>query len=152
MTKLPTDDDRLVNFLKANRPNVPPAASDLEERILQAVELETPSRESHFFSHHPAKCKRLWLFPPAIAVGMMFAIASDSFRTSSIWGTTLATTNPNDAELVSLEEFLENSWHDVVNHHQPSQQFTTRETDWLLSTNFPSQTFNRSIDKKTARK
>lgn len=152
MTKLPTDDERLVNFLKTNRPNVPPASPDLEAQILQAVELETSVHESHFFSHSPAKCKRLWLFPPAIAVGVLLAMASDSWRSNNIWGTTWATTNPNDAELVSLEEFLENSWHDVINHSQPPEQFTTKETDWLLSTNFPSQKLTQPTYKQTARK
>ena len=153
MKKLPTDDDEsLVNFLKANRPEVPPVASDLEEKLLQAVESETSSRAKNFFPHDPAKCKGLWLVPPAIAVGVLFTIGSDSLRSSSLFRTSWATTTLTKSEIVSLEDFLEHNWNGFRLDNPNSINFHNDYTAWMQLGNSKPQNLTKSVHQKTARK
>lgn len=153
MKKLPTDDDEsLVSFLKANRPEVPPAAANLEERILQAVELETQARANRYFQHDPAKCRRLWLVPPAIAVGVLFTLGSDSLRSHSLFRSTWATTTPTEAELVSLEQFLEHNWDSLVTSGQVEINVDSAQREWALISNKKHKNLTKSTHQKSARK
>ncbi|MFB2967546.1 hypothetical protein ACE1CD_01110 [Aerosakkonema sp. BLCC-F183] len=127
MKKLPADDDKeLLEFLKSNRPDVPPAAPDLEERIWQELDSEPALNLNRFCQHHPAKCKRLWLVTPAIAAGVMLVWASDPLRWRSnilpsafSFGirddrTSINTIPNNNDEIVSIEIFLQNNWNGLV--------------------------------------
>lgn len=166
MTKLPRDDDkRLVEFLKANRPDVPPAAPDLEERIFQAVESEPPLNVSGFWQKHTARYKRLWLFPPAIAAGVMLIWGSNILRlgvntlpfqlpieVSDRTSTTSTTTMPNDAELVSLQTFLENNWNSVVASNQTEEELENTSADWMQLANTTQQNSSKSTLRETTRR
>ena len=153
MTKLPTDDDdSLVNFLKANRPEVPPATPDLEERIVQVVESKTTSPVNRFFQHDPAKCRRLWLVPPAIAVGVLFAIGSDSLRSSTLFRSSWATTTPSEAEMVSLEAFLEHNWNNLTFDSTNSISFHNADSSWVKLSNSKPKILTRSVHQKTVRR
>lgn len=106
MNSFPEDDYPLKNFLQQNRPPIPPAAANLEEQILALVE-ETPqevevakvSRRSQIRGHVK------WLIPSAIAAG--FVAIAVGYRS-------LTPTQPDEVELVELQEFIESTWHGTV--------------------------------------
>ncbi|MCL1472336.1 hypothetical protein [Argonema antarcticum] len=155
MKQLPTDDDeRLVEFLKANRPDVPSAAPDLEARIFQAVKSE-PSLNVRRFS------KRLWLFPPAIAAGLMLVWGNNMLRSGLNTlpfqlplqvSRTSTTTMPNDAELVKLESFLENNWNSVVASSQTEEELENTSADWMQLANTTAQNSTKSTLRETTRR
>lgn len=118
MSKLPKDDQKLVNFIRQYRPEAPPVHEDIKARIeanIMAVVSASPSsepvRKSQVISF---RRRSLWLMPPAIAAGLLIA-----------WGTNrLLTPAPTPAtELASLEVFIEDTWDGVV---EPDTQ------DWYL--------------------
>lgn len=37
MSNLPNDDQRLVDFLRQNRPEIPPSSPDLEEKLFHTI-------------------------------------------------------------------------------------------------------------------
>lgn len=162
MKQLPTDDDeRLVEFLRANRPDVPSAAPDLEARIFQAVESEPALNVNRFSQKHIARFKRLWLFPPAIAAGLMLVWGSNMLRLG--FNTlpfqfpmqvshTSTTTMPNDAELVRLESFLENNWNSVVASSQTEEELENISADWMQLANTTQQNSTKSTLSETTRR
>ena len=89
-------DDRLVNFLHQHCPPVPPAAADLEDRVMQAVE-----------SLHPQPTRpKLWLVPGTLAASLLIAVAGYRLLTPA---------TVNSVQLSHLEAFLENNWNGLVN-------------------------------------
>jgi hypothetical protein len=114
MNKLPNNDQKLVEFLRQNRPDLPPENQDLEAQIMAAVAATPRSESGQNSSVIPFRRRSLWLMPPAIAAGLLIA-----------WGTSrLLTPPPQTAtELASLEVFIENTWDEVLD--QDSQ-------DWYL--------------------
>ena len=152
MKKQPTDhDENLVNFIKTNRPNIAPASPDLEERILQAIELDTPSPVNHFLRHNPAKYKRLWFLPPAIAVGIMFVISIDGLPIYNILSNNFAPKETtNESELASLETTLETNWDSVINHNQTEEDFDPiAAQNLLILTNSQSQNNAKLTSNRT---
>lgn len=154
MKKLPTDDDEsLVNFLKANRPEVPSVTPDLEENILQAVELEVRLPGKNSFLHDPAKCKRLWLVPPAIAIGVIFSIGSDSLRSSGFLAPISVTNSPTKSELVGLEVFLEHNWNSLTIDSASQINFhNNADIEWMQLANSNQKKLTQRVAQKTIRR
>lgn len=96
MTKLPPDDDEpLVEFLHQHPPQVPPAAPDFEEQLMQVVASSPQLR---------TKRRHLWAVPPALVASVLIA-----------WGGYRVFTPSTVAiDTASLEAFLENSWDGVM--------------------------------------
>lgn len=112
MNKLPNNDQKLVEFLRQNRPEVPPANQDLAAEIMAMV-AATPLAESVPKSRViPLRWLSFWLMPPAIAAGLLMA-----------WGTSrlFIPTSPPAAELASLEVFIEKTWDGIF--EQDSQDW-----------------------------
>lgn len=102
MSHLPPDDDRLIEFMYQYRPAAPPAAADLEQRVMQGIEIipQQLAKESIF------PIRRNWLFSGALAASLLIAIVS-GYRL-------LTPATQSEAELASLEAFLVESWDGVV--------------------------------------
>ena len=86
----------LAAFLRQHRPCVPPAADELEDRVMQAVETLHPQ---------PAR-RKLWLVSGMLAASL--AIATAGYRL-------LTPATPSAAQLSDLEAFLVNNWNGLVN-------------------------------------
>lgn len=80
MTKLPNDDQRLVDFLRQNRPEIPPSNPELEEKIFQAIASSPPPHLHHNSPNHSSRHRQLWLVPPAIAASLALAWAGNFWR------------------------------------------------------------------------
>jgi hypothetical protein len=122
MTVPPNNDDRLVDFLRANRPIPPPMSPNSEAQMMKAIaEASAIASLSSVTSKVPPD-RRLWLIPSVIAAG--FAIA---------WGSDRLLTSPklNPIELANLETFLESNWDGV----EAENETVAPESDWFLSTN-----------------
>jgi len=103
------DDPRLTQFLKQHRPVVPPAAADLEDRILTLVHAEAntlPLKPARPRSRH----RLLWFVPSAIAAGIVATLISHQ---------PLQPTPPSEAETAELQSFIESSWQSNVTEHRP---------------------------------
>ncbi|MEH2070821.1 MAG: hypothetical protein V7K47_22110 [Nostoc sp.] len=109
----PDDDRDLVNFVRQHRPEVPPASPDLSQKILQQVETSIQP-----LPHH----SRLWLVPPVIAAGLVAAFVS--YRA-------LVPAKPSEAELATLQTFIESNWQGTVNEYPESDlwHFTNLNSD-----------------------
>jgi hypothetical protein len=94
MTKLPNDDERLVDFLRQHAGDPPPAAPKFEEQLMQAV-ASSPQWQR-------LGRRQKWILPSAIAASLLFAWTG--YRV-------LMPPPPPDA---SLAEFMENNWDSVV--------------------------------------
>lgn len=110
MSKLPKDDQKLVDFIREHRPEVPPTNQALEAKIMAAVAATTPSqpvKQSRVISW---RRRSLWLMPPAIAASLLIA-----------WGTNqlLTPPPPTATELASLEDFIENTWDEAIEPDRP---------------------------------
>ena len=105
MSKLQNNDQPLVDFLRQNRPDVPPVNEELEARIMALVEASPSSEPVKKSSVIPFRRRRFWLMQGAIAAGLAIA-----------WGTNyLLTPKPPTAiELASLELFIEDTWDGVL--------------------------------------
>jgi hypothetical protein len=117
LSKFPPDDDRLVEFLRQHKGTPPPAAPNLEVKLLQS--LKTNPRQ-------PAWYQRWQIAPPAIAAGLLVAWSS--------YHLLVATVEPIDS--VPLEAFMESNWNGVVGESPATGQST--EVDWLLLANLSS--------------
>lgn len=114
----PNDDERLVEFLRQYRPDVPPAAPNLEAEIWQAI---ASSPQSSF------QPRSLRVLPPfrklatGIAAGFLLA-----------WGGVRLLTPATLIDTASLETFMVNHWDGVVDETVEVSQSDNTETDWLL--------------------
>lgn len=95
------EDPRLRAFLRRHRPVAPPAAVDLEERLMQAIATEPRLPGLRGLSH-----RWLWIMPTAIAAGVTLLWGSDR-----LW----SPTSLPEAEIASLETFLEGCWTGSLN-------------------------------------
>jgi hypothetical protein len=105
MNKLPNNDQKLVEFLRQNCPDLPPENQDLEAQIMAAVAATPLSDSGQKSPVIPFRRRSLWLMPPAIAAGLLMA-----------WGTSRLLTPPpqTTTDLASLEVFIENTWDGVL--------------------------------------
>lgn len=80
MTNLPNDDQGLVDFLRQNRPEIPPSNPELEEKLFQAI-ASSPAPEVYPPSqNYPSRHRKLWLVPPAIAASVALVWAGNFWR------------------------------------------------------------------------
>jgi len=114
----PNDDPALVEFLRHHHPSVPPADPHLEDRILAAVE------ECGVGSIAPPPVQRRryrpWMMSGAIAAGLVATVVGYQ---------SLQPKQPNEADLVQLEAFIEANW-------QSATVEETNDTD-LIFTELP---------------
>jgi hypothetical protein len=96
----PNHDGDLVNFLRQHRPPIPPASADAEDRLLARIAAMpvVPAR-------HPDR-RRLWTVSGAIAAGLVASLIG--------YHTLMPRPYPSEAELVSLESFIETNWYETV--------------------------------------
>lgn len=114
MNSFPPDDPHLSHFLQQNRPTVPPAAADLEERIFALIDdtpqqlgqIEPPSRRSR-----PSR-RVVWLVPSAIAAGLVATVVGYQ---------AFVPRQPTEAELAELESFIETTWQGNLAEQPPSE-------------------------------
>lgn len=102
MSRPPADDRPLTDFLQQHRPSVPPASPDLEDRLMTAV-LDTPPVVP-VPVRRPVARRVLWVFPAAIAAGLVALVSYP----------TLFPPQPSEAQLAELETFIESTWQDTV--------------------------------------
>ena len=114
MTQFPHDDQDLVNFLREHRPPVPPAAPDLEQKILQQMQASVVKPQRHRV--------RLWLVSPLVAASLVAAVVS--YRV-------LVPAKPSAVELATLESFIESNWQSTNSDRADSYiwHFTEVDTD-----------------------
>lgn len=122
MTVPPNNEDRLVDFLRANRPIPPPMSPNSEAQMMKAIADASAIVDPSSVTAKISPYRRLWLIPSVIAAGVAIAWGSDRLLTSP---------KPNPLELASLETFLENNWEGV----EAENEAVESEPDWFLSTN-----------------
>lgn len=121
-----TPDDRtLVQFLRQHRPPVPPAAINLEDRIMAAlsttdweIDKDTPWAADNISSLAepiaPTSRSRVWGGPSRwwlIAGTALMASVLAGWGGQRLWR--LAQT-PSPAEVAEIEQFMEQSWQGTV--------------------------------------
>jgi len=93
MTNLPNDDQRLVDFLRQNRPEIPPSSPDLEEKLFQAIASSPPPQLHHHSPNNHSRSRQLWLIPPTIAASVALVWAGNYLRGNNIPINSFATIN-----------------------------------------------------------
>jgi len=116
----PSDDDRLVEFLRQHRPAPPPAAPNLEIQILASIDagskLPVPHRRSR---------PRQWLATSALAASALIVLGGwVGWRTRWQPDTTMAT----------VDEFLTETWYGSVYGDDTTRlALDTAQPDWIFS-------------------
>ncbi len=106
MNPFSEEDQPLSSFLRQNKPDVPPASPELEERLLGEIsEMSPQAGESLQRPKRSEKRPILWLVPSAIAAGLVATLVN--YRAFSPLPS-------NPAETADLEAFIENTWSDPV--------------------------------------
>ena len=100
MTNLPPDDRQWQEFLRKNHPIPPPAAPEMEEQLMKAVE-QCPQ---------PSISQRLWPWPPALVAGLLMLWSS--YR--------LLNPVPASSQAASVETFLQDNWNEVIGDTYPN--------------------------------
>ena len=114
MTKHHDDDPNLVNFLRQHRPQIPPTSPELEENILLQVSQYKASKRKKLISISDFQHLFLYLFSPAIALGLVIFIANHRIINSP---------QISDGELSKIETFMENNWHDALGEQPENNSF-----------------------------
>ena len=125
-------DQKLVNFLKQYRPNVPEAAPDFEQELLAAIDRnDAAARELNYpgkpqFTRSSKRsgivCFPKWAFPSAIAAGLL--VFWSGYRV-------LVPAQFHANEAAHLEAFLVNNWEGVLNESPGENLLDRPQTDWL---------------------
>ncbi|XWK86882.1 MAG: hypothetical protein U7127_22140 [Phormidium sp.] len=161
MSNLPNDDQRLVDFLRQNRPEIPPSPPDLEEKLFCAIASSPPPQLHHHSPNHPSRFRQLWLVPPAIAASLALAWGGNYLRENNSFATinslsptaapnlnkSISKTSKvfisssnylpgqnrvlNHQELVKIESFLENNWNGVITNNPPEMSVETIQNEYL---------------------
>ncbi|XZN89075.1 MAG: hypothetical protein ACM65M_15460 [Microcoleus sp.] len=128
----PSSDQKLVNFLKQNRPNCPEAAPDLELKLLATIERNEQIEKKPIYrknvSSIVSKNRSIvpsfshWRFPAAIA-GMLILFGS-GYRL-------LFPAQFNPDEGAHLEAFLVNNWEEVLHDYRTDNMSDSSQIDWL---------------------
>lgn len=170
MSNLPNDDQSLVDFLRQNRPEIPPSSPDLEEKLFQAIASSPTPQLHHNSPNHRSRYRQLWLVPPAIAASAALVFAGNylrensslinSFAAHKLNNTNSSETNlqasnynylleqnysHNHQELVKIETFLENNWSGVVTNNTSETSMETIQNEYLnlaANTYSPTKTTN----------
>lgn len=125
MKQLPDyqNDEQLVTFLSQYRPVPPPAADNLETKLMQMVQQQPRPKKLAF--------SPLWVIPSAVAAGILLLWGGYTIlRPSSQFAET------NERE---LEVFLVNGWNGTMKTTMLSYA-NTPEADWYLLTNPEAET------------
>ena len=109
-------DKKLVSFLKQNRPNVPDASPDFEQRVLAAIDRNDAieqkslgdSRSIAFSNKSKTVGFPKWAFPSAIAASLL--VLASGYRI-------LITAQFQADEAAHLEAFLVNNWEGALNDY-----------------------------------
>lgn len=107
------DDCTLVQFLRQHRPTVPPAAIDLEDRVMAALattDWETDGVPSRVTPIAPALGIHLWRRPSRqwLLAGTVLAVSVlAAWSGQRLWRLAQA---PSPAEVAEIEQFMEQSW------------------------------------------
>ncbi|MEO6862690.1 MAG: hypothetical protein ABI180_14345 [Microcoleus sp.] len=127
-------DEKLVNFLKKYRPNVPEAAPDCEQRVLAAIDRNDQARKLNNLGNSrltdSSKKSKLfgfpkWAFPPALAASVLVFWSGYSV---------LFTTQFHADEEAHLEAFMVNNWDGVLNDCHGENLLDRPQTDgWTFS-------------------
>ena len=133
-------DEKLVNFLKQYRPNVPEAAPDFEQELLAAIDrndaaaIELNSRGEPQFTRSSKRSGIVgfpkWALPSAIAAGML--VFWSGYRV-------LVPAQFHADEAAHLEVFLVNNWEGVLNDSPGETSLDRPQTDWLTFS-YPADT------------
>ena len=125
-------DQKLVNFLKQYRPNVPEATPDFEQELLAAIDRDDAvAREFNYlgqpqFTRSSKRsgilCSPKWAFPSAIAAGLL--VFWSGYRV-------LVPAQLHADEAAHLEAFLVNNWEGVLNDSRGENSLDRSQTDWL---------------------
>jgi hypothetical protein len=124
-------DEKLVNFLKQYRPNVPEVAPDFEQKVLAAIAThQDSSKEVNKFAirRFATGNKTLkvfafprWVFPSAIVAGLLiFWSGYRAFYSAQF--------QADDTD--RLEVFLVNNWEGVLNDSHGENLSDRSQTDW----------------------
>jgi len=122
-------DEKLVNFLKQYRPNVPEDAPDFEQRVLAAIDRNDRARELNHLGHprfiESSKRSKIvglpkWAFPAAILASLLVVVSG--YRI-------LITAQFHADEAAHLEAFLVNNWEDVLNDSRMETMSDRSQTD-----------------------
>ena len=119
---LPSDDDRLVDFLRRHRPETPPASPVLETQIMAAIEAKRPSRKRSRGDRPPWRHR---FAVPALAASVLLA-----------WGgwVTLRTSPLPEADSATVDDFLAETWYgSAFGDDSYRMAFDATEPGWFLS-------------------
>lgn len=123
MTHRDVDDEKLILFLRANKPVVPDASANLEDRIMRATVLR-PSFSGRIFAQ--LRSTRLTVGIPA-TLGACAAVVVLVLVGRSQLTETLVVSTPTpmasvmtSAEVDDLAQFMETAWHVSVSRDQTS--------------------------------
>lgn len=178
MTKLPNDDQNLVDFLRQNRPEIPPANPELEERIFQAIASSPLPQLQNNSPNRFFRRRQLWLVPPAIAASLALVWAGNYWRESYSFNNSLASksivqnsddrannnllakssylaetpNSQNHQELAKLETFLENNWNGVVTSNPPEISVETIQREYFNLAESKSYSTTKATNVVTTRR
>lgn len=134
MSKFPPDkDERLVAFLRQNRPVPPPEPLNFEDKLMDIIEQEANYTSDNTFSSLPsANPHCYWAIPGVIAASFLL-----------VWSSLRTLIPPQTArvEIVELESFLVKNWNGAIGELE-SQQVNynhPEENSWLLLSNLTTE-------------
>ncbi|MEG4323023.1 MULTISPECIES: hypothetical protein [unclassified Microcoleus] len=121
-------DDKLVNFLKQNRPNVPDVSPEFEQRVLAAIDRNDAidqkslgdSRSIAFSKKSKTFGLAKWAVPSAIAASLL--VLASGYRI-------LTTAQIHADEAAHLEAFLVNNWEGALNDSHTENLLDRPQTD-----------------------
>lgn len=112
----------LIQFLRQHRPPVPSASSDLEDRIMAA--LDAPSTEPRFKDTRLTGAERLersrrlrWMLPTAVAASLVAGLYSSQM---------LRTSPASDSEVAKLEAFIASAWSTPTENPHSEAEFASQ--------------------------
>ena len=124
-------DEKLVNFLKQNRPNLPKASPDFEQKVLAAIDRNDATNLNYLENLRSiASTKKSkivgfpkWAFPTAIAASLL--VFGSGYRV-------LITAQHQKDEAAHLEAFLVNNWEAVLKE-PPAENLLERSPNDLFN-------------------
>lgn len=115
------DDLALIQFLRQHRPPVPTASSDLEDRIVAALDaplISTPLSTPLTSTDRPERSRRLrWLLPTTLAASLAAGVCSYQV---------LRTSPAPDSEVAKLEAFIDSTWSTPADNPQSEAEFASQ--------------------------
>ncbi len=121
-------DEKLVNFLKQNRPNIPDSAPDLEQRVLAAIDRDDAREQNYrgnlrsIASINKTKIVDFSNWNLTAAIAASFLVFASGYRI-------LVTAQFRADEAAHLEAFLVNNWEGVLNDSHSENWLDRPQTD-----------------------